>query len=82
MFGPDVARAFCRLNDIKMIIRSHECCRSGFELPYSDCVDESDKNLIATIFSASNYGGGGNSAAFMVFTHIENKANVDFITHF
>ncbi len=72
MFGPDVTRAFCRLNDIKMIVRSHECCRSGFELPYSNCVDEGDKNLIATIFSASDYGGGGNSAAYMVFTHIEH----------
>lgn len=68
MFGPDIARNFCDLNGIRMIVRSHECCRSGFELPYVNSIDSSSKDLVATIFSASNYGGGGNSAAYMVFT--------------
>lgn len=70
-FGPDVTKQFCDRNDIKLIVRSHECCRTGFDLPYIhiDGIEEEERNRICTIFSASNYGGGGNSAAYMVFTH-------------
>jgi hypothetical protein len=34
-FGPDVAKQFMALNDLFMVVRSHECCFRGFELPYS-----------------------------------------------
>ena len=64
-FGPDVAQDFLKLNNLKMIVRSHECCDTGFEQPYLG----NDKDILCTIFSASNYGKRGtNAAAFMIFT--------------
>ena len=38
--------------------------RTGFDHPFSG----ENSELLCTIFSASNYGGGGNSGAYMVFT--------------
>ena len=74
LFGPDVARAFCAFNGIKMVVRSHECCRTGFDLPFQGSLVEGDKNLVATVFSASNYSGGGsNSAAYIVFQFNSDK---------
>jgi hypothetical protein len=70
MFGPDIARSFCETNNIALVVRSHECCRTGFDLPYAAAKKSEDRNTLCTIFSASNYGGGGNSAAFMVFTRV------------
>lgn len=63
-FGPDITSKFLELNNLKMIVRSHEVCRTGFELPYGG----DNQHKMATIFSASNYSGGGNSAAYMTFT--------------
>ena len=68
-FGPDVTRSFLSFNNLKMIVRSHECIRTGFDLPFQG----NDKSLLCTIFSASNYCGGGNSAAYMVFTTSPSK---------
>jgi hypothetical protein len=62
-FGPDVTRDFLEANDLKFVVRSHECVRSGYDEPYSG----RDKHLLCTIFSASDYGGAGNSAAFLRF---------------
>ncbi len=70
MFGPDIARHFCQRNGLSLVVRSHECCRTGFDLPYLSCAKEEDRRTVCTIFSASNYGGGGNSAAYMVFTRV------------
>lgn len=64
VFGPDVTRRFLQRNNLAMVIRSHECVRTGFELPYPG----DDEPILATIFSASNYGGSGNEGAYMVFT--------------
>ena len=72
MFGPDIARKFCELNNISLVVRSHECCRTGFDLPYANAINEDDRGTVCTIFSASNYGGGGNSAAYMVFSKQES----------
>ena len=36
----------------------------GFDYPFSG----GNSDILCTIFSASNYGGGGNSGAYMVFT--------------
>lgn len=63
-FGPDVTRAFLEKNKLKMIVRSHECVRTGFDTPFTG----DDSQLLCTIFSASNYSDGGNSAAYMVFS--------------
>jgi hypothetical protein len=64
-FGPDITRAFLKKNNLKMVVRSHECVRTGFDQPFPE---EDDKGMLCTIFSASNYGGGGNGGAFMLFT--------------
>ena len=54
-------------NKLSMIIRSHECVRRGFYLPYvPTCIptmNPPDKPLLATIFSASNYGDGDNEGS-------------------
>lgn len=59
-----MTRKFLESNGFKMIVRSHECVRSGFDRPY----EGSDAGLLCTVFSASNYGGGGNTAAYLVFS--------------
>lgn len=33
-FGPDVVREFLAVNDLKMIVRSHECVMTGFHKPF------------------------------------------------
>ena len=43
----------------------------GFDHPYTGVNTE----LLCTIFSASNYGGGGNSGAYMVFSK-DPKLNI------
>jgi serine/threonine-protein phosphatase with EF-hands len=62
-FGPDVTDAFLHKNSLQMVIRSHECVKRGFELPFN-------KPTLGTLFSASNYCGSQNSGAYLVFaTH-------------
>jgi diadenosine tetraphosphatase ApaH/serine/threonine PP2A family protein phosphatase len=63
-FGEDVAREFLTQNNMKFIIRSHECIRSGYDEPYASSASQDDP-LLCTIFSASDYGGSGNSAAYI-----------------
>eukprot|EP01041_Mallomonas_annulata_P006008 gene6008-12113_t len=62
-FGEDVTRAFLQRNGLHMIVRSHECVPTGFHRPYPG----EAANLLCTVFSASNYGGARNSAAYMRF---------------
>ena len=33
-FGPDVTKAFCDLNDLDMIIRSHEVQEEGYQIDH------------------------------------------------
>ncbi len=67
-FGPDVTRNFLEYNHMKLVIRSHECIRSGYDEPFtSENPDATKAPLLCTIFSASDYGGSGNSAAYMEF---------------
>lgn len=74
LFGDDITTKFLHNNNLSMIIRSHECIQSGFALPYNrpdfntinDKCD-SNKPLLCTLFSASNYAGqGDNSGAYLV----------------
>jgi serine/threonine-protein phosphatase with EF-hand domain len=64
LFGPDHCRRFLDNNNLSMIVRSHECVRGGVAFPFTGV----DNSLLCTVFSASNYGGSGNQAAYMVFT--------------
>jgi hypothetical protein len=68
-FGPDITTQFLKNNSLKMVVRSHECIRSGYDEPYSSTVIPSTAAapVLCTIFSASDYGGCGNSAAYLVF---------------
>lgn len=64
LFGPDVTRRFLNRTGLHMVVRSHECVQTGFDKPYLS-TEEADS--LVTIFSASNYGGGGNSGAYLRF---------------
>lgn len=64
VFGPEVTRRFLKNNKLLMIVRSHECVRRGFDQPFSGAF----KNLLCTVFSASNYCGGHNDASYMTFS--------------
>lgn len=53
LFGASAVSEFCEKNDIKMIIRGHECVKEGAEFWFD--------NKLVTIFSASNYCGYENN---------------------
>lgn len=58
-FGPDVTDKFCKLNNLDMIIRSHEVKADGYESAHDGkCI---------TVFSAPNYCDAmGNKGAYIV----------------
>eukprot|EP01031_Cornospumella_fuschlensis_P030596 gene30596-36970_t len=68
-FGVDVTEKFLLKNNLKFIVRSHECVRSGYDEPYVNAAPHQLPGpLLCTIFSASDYGGSGNSAAYLQFS--------------
>ena len=68
-FGPDVASTFLENNRLSMVIRSHECVRTGFCLHYLNdfetIICPPEIPLVCTIFSASNYCNGDNFGAYI-----------------
>ena len=59
-FGPDVTADFLKANGLSLVVRSHEVKEDGYSIDHPDgCV---------TVFSAPNYCGAGNAAAFVRFT--------------
>ncbi|KAJ1950826.1 Palmitoyl-protein thioesterase 1, partial [Linderina pennispora] len=46
-YGPDVTNAFCKTNNISMVIRSHEQMDEGYEIAHD--------GKMVTVFSAPNY---------------------------
>jgi len=68
-FGPDVAQTFMDNNRLSMVIRSHECVRTGFCLHYVNDFETDicppGVPLVCTIFSASNYCNGDNYGAYI-----------------
>ncbi|KAF8904494.1 phosphoprotein phosphatase [Gymnopilus junonius] len=57
-FGPDVTKAWCNLNGITGIIRSHEVRQDGYQIEHA--------GLCTTVFSAPNYvDQGANKGAFI-----------------
>ncbi len=62
LYGADVVRRFLESSGLELIIRSHEQVPNGWQWPFSD------GELLATVFSASNYAGRcGNLGAYCVF---------------
>jgi serine/threonine-protein phosphatase 5 len=68
-FGPDVTAAFCELNNLKMIIRSHEVKDKGYEITH-------DGKLV-TIFSAPNYCDSVNNLG--AYIHITPDLEMEYI---
>lgn len=61
-FGPLVTNRFCAMNQVALIVRSHECVPEGFEVLHN--------GRLITIFSASRYcGTQTNKGAFITFAH-------------
>lgn len=57
-FGPDVTRAWCALNGVTGIIRSHEVRQDGYAVEH--------EGLCTTVFSAPNYvDQAGNKGAYI-----------------
>jgi len=72
LFGPDISREWLKHNDCSTIIRSHECIEDGVE----------HMNLgkgfhLYTVFSASNYSGGDNFAAILIYSDLKSKPKIE-----
>ena len=59
-FGADVTERFCALNNVALVVRSHECVPEGYQYMHDD--------RLVTVFSASKYcGRSTNKGAFLLF---------------
>lgn len=70
-FGADVTEEFLRENNLSMVVRSHECVPFGFGQPFEGPA----KELLCTVFSASNYASSGNHGAFLRFSTSPSKCS-------
>jgi len=71
LFGQDAIDYFLRVCGFTMVIRSHEHCQDGYELPFGN------QGGLITVFSACDYCGQNNSAAvFNTNSSHENKLNL------
>jgi len=62
MFGPDVTEQFCRTNNLKCVIRSHEVKQLGWK---------QDHPQLYTVFSCPDYMDcGGNMGAYMTLDNV------------
>jgi serine/threonine-protein phosphatase with EF-hand domain len=64
MFGVSMTLAFLETNNLKMIVRSHECVEEGIAWPFKGTPAA---RKLCTLFSASDYSASGNMAAYMIF---------------
>ena len=61
-FGPDSCEAFLKGLGMSLMVRSHECVKTGYHWPYTG----EHKGLLVTLFSASHYAGrASNKGAWM-----------------
>jgi serine/threonine-protein phosphatase 5 len=65
VFGHDITDKFLKLNNLSLLIRSHEVQMKGYSIAH--------KGKCITVFSAPNYCGTvGNSAAVVRFDQSDN----------
>ena len=65
LFGHYVLNCFLKANNLKMLVRGHECVQNGYE----KCFDDQ----LLTIFSASNYCGcTGNKSSVVMFRNADS----------
>ena len=73
-FGPDVTEKFLKLNDLQLVVRSHEVKDEGFSIEHG--------GKLVTVFSAPNYCDQmGNKGAFLrlSFTEKNRDAHIEYI---
>eukprot|EP00658_Telonema_sp_P-2_P076596 TRINITY_DN6737_c0_g2_i3.p1 TRINITY_DN6737_c0_g2~~TRINITY_DN6737_c0_g2_i3.p1 ORF type:complete len:488 (+),score=117.71 TRINITY_DN6737_c0_g2_i3:245-1708(+) len=71
LFGVDVVESFLRANNLKTLIRSHECIEEGAEY------HRVPGNMhLYTVFSSSNYTGGNNFAAILILEDLKSKPKI------
>lgn len=66
-FGPDRVRDFNRRNNIKLIIRAHECVKAGYEYFAG--------GQLLTVFSATNYCNTYDNDGAMIVLHRDPDTN-------
>lgn len=73
-FGPDVTKKFLELNNLELVVRSHEVKDNGYEIHHGGkCI---------TVFSAPNYCDRmGNKGAFIRFRGSEMKPKFTTFSH-
>lgn len=67
VFGATQTKAYLEQNGLSLLIRSHECKEKGWDVQHD--------GLCVTVFSAANYVGVGNEAAFLELSG--QQANVE-----
>lgn len=73
-FGPDVTKSFLELNNLTMIVRSHEVKQEGYEVDHN--------GRLVTVFSAPNYCDQmGNKGALIRFKGKDMLPNYVQFTH-
>ncbi|EPQ27153.1 uncharacterized protein PFL1_06899 [Pseudozyma flocculosa PF-1] len=69
-FGPDITRAWCELNGVTAVLRSHEVRHGGYA--------EEHDGLCCTVFSAPNYcDSTGNKGAY---ARIDERGTIEWTT--
>ena len=76
MFGPDVCKMFLERNKLVALIRSHQCVKIGYEWPFGN------KNMLATVFSASNYCGSGNQGQRVCYSCLSHRKKATEISDY
>eukprot|EP00928_Gymnodinium_smaydae_P036611 TRINITY_DN25564_c0_g1_i1.p1 TRINITY_DN25564_c0_g1~~TRINITY_DN25564_c0_g1_i1.p1 ORF type:complete len:921 (-),score=111.40 TRINITY_DN25564_c0_g1_i1:15-2738(-) len=72
VWGPDYTNRFLQATGAKLIVRSHQVPRSMT----GAFVHESHDRQVVTVFSASNYGGRGNTGGVVIVSSAETELEV------
>lgn len=73
-WGPNITANFCKVNNLELIVRSHECVPQGYKFHHG--------NRVLTLFSASRYMGTyTNKGAILVLRPGMKKNLQQFIAH-